>query len=192
MSSIRSLRRFMGLQRSAYDQYRTRARSTCFPHWQRPPGRGACRSAPSALRLAADGSADRLARSELVTRTLLGSAGTLANAGVPPGVVAAFATATKCAGAPDGWFLQPPPAAAAARAAAPAQLCRVLARTLLAWTAPYIRAAQLTAPYQLLPPRSGGEQEPTCTRCRIEPLTGEAADTLSDVLLSFGGCMLSV
>ena len=33
---------------------------------------------------------------------------------------------------------------------------------------------------------SSGEQEPTCTRCRIEPLTGDAADALSDVLLSFG------
>ncbi|KAI8475954.1 MAG: ribosomal protein L11 methyltransferase-domain-containing protein [Monoraphidium minutum] len=67
--------------------------------------------------------------SELVTRMLLGSAGTLCGAGLPPGAVAAFASAADAGGA---------------------------------------------------------AQEPTCTRCRIEPLSAAAADALSDVLLSFG------
>jgi len=70
-------------------------------------------------------------RSELVTRTLLSSAGALYAAGVPPaGIVAAFSTG----GAGDGTTMQ----------------------------------------------------EPTCTRCRVEALSGEVADQLSDLLLGFG------
>jgi hypothetical protein len=30
------------------------------------------------------------------------------------------------------------------------------------------------------------QQEPTCVRCRIEPLSGDMAEQLSDVLLGFG------
>lgn len=71
-------------------------------------------------------------QSELVTRMVLGLAGALCGAGVPPGAVAAFSTAANSGTA------------------------------------------------------AASEQEPTCTRCRIEPLTGEAAEQLSDLLLGFG------
>ncbi|GBF95339.1 ribosomal protein L11 methyltransferase [Raphidocelis subcapitata] len=94
--------------------------------WRAPPPAAA--AAAGATPGSSGSTSPSSGQSELVTRTLLGSAGALCSAGLPPGAVAAFSSGGDAA--------------------------------------------------------VGGE--PTCNRCRIEPLSGEDAEQLSDVLLGLG------